>query len=64
MKPYAQRKEITVNIVEAAEILNIQPDAAHMVVKAAWHALAKLHHPDQGGDTAAMQKINEAHNYM
>ena len=52
------------NITEAAEILNIQPNADHLVVKAAWHALAKRHHPDQGGDTATMQRINEAHNYM
>lgn len=52
------------NITEASKTLNIQPDADHAVVKAAWHALAKRHHPDQGGDTATMQKINEAHNYM
>ncbi|MBU2764639.1 J domain-containing protein, partial [Acidithiobacillus ferrivorans] len=52
------------NIVEAAEILNVRHDADHMVVKAAFHALAKIHHPDVGGDTAAMQRINEAHNYM
>lgn len=52
------------NIVEAAEILNIQPGADHLIVKAAWHALAKRHHPDQGGDTAAMQKVNAAHDYM
>ena len=52
------------NIVEAAEILNIRPSADHAVVKAAFHALAKIHHPDVGGDTAAMQRINEAHNYM
>ena len=54
----------TMNVIEAAEILNVRHDADHAVVKAAFHALAKRHHPDQGGDTAAMQKINEAHNYM
>lgn len=52
------------NITEAAEILNVRHDADHAVVKAAWHALAKRHHPDQGGDTAAMQRVNAAHNYM
>lgn len=52
------------NIVEAAEILNVRHDADHLVVKAAFHALAKRNHPDMGGDTAAMQRINEAHNYM
>lgn len=52
------------NITEAANILNVQPGADHLVVKAAFHALAKRNHPDMGGDTATMQKINEAHNYM
>ncbi len=52
------------NIVEAAEILNIRPSADHAVVKAAFHALAKIHHPDQGGDTAVMQRVNAAHDYM
>ncbi len=52
------------NIVEAAEILNVQPSADHMVVKAAWHALAKRNHPDQGGDTATMQQVNAAYDYM
>lgn len=61
----AQRKENIVDIVEAADILNIQPNADHAVVRAAFHALAKIHHPDhQGGDTAIMQRINEAHNYI
>lgn len=52
------------NIVEAADILNIRPSADHAVVKAAFHALAKIHHPDQGGDTAVMQRVNAAHDYM
>jgi hypothetical protein len=64
-KPHTQRKEIIMDIVEAAEILNIRPSADHAVVKAAFHALAKIHHPDHhGGDTAVMQKVNAAHNYM
>ena len=52
------------DIVEAADILNIRPSADHAVVKAAFHALAKIHHPDQGGDTAVMQRVNAAHDYM
>ena len=52
------------DIVEAANILNIRHDADHAVVKAAFHALAKIHHPDQGGDTAVMQRVNAAHDYM
>ena len=52
------------NIIEAAEILNIRHDADYLIVKAAYHALAKRHHPDMGGDTATMQRINQAHEYM
>lgn len=52
------------NVIEAATILNVRPDADHLVVKAAYHALAKRHHPDQGGDTATMQRVNAAYDYM
>lgn len=52
------------NIIKASDTLNVQHDADHLVVKAAWHALAKRHHPDTGGNTFEMQKINEAYNYM
>ncbi|WP_176712593.1 J domain-containing protein [Acidithiobacillus ferrivorans] len=52
------------DIIEAAEILNVRHDADHLVVKAAYHALAKRHHPDHGGDTDVMQRVNDAHNYM
>jgi hypothetical protein len=51
-------------ITEAADILNIRHDADHMVVKAAFYALAKRNHPDMGGNTALMQKINEAYDCM
>ena len=54
----------TMNILEAAEILNVRHDADHLVVKAAFHALAKRHHPDQGGDTATMQRVNAAYDHM
>jgi hypothetical protein len=54
----------TMNIIDAAEILNVRHDADYLVIKAAYHALAKKHHPDRGGDTATMQRINEAHDYM
>ncbi|MBU2770133.1 J domain-containing protein [Acidithiobacillus caldus] len=52
------------NIIDAAEVLNVRHDADHLVVKAAYHALSKKHHPDRGGDTATMQRINAAHDYM
>lgn len=52
------------NIIEAAEIMNVRHDADHAVIRAAYHALGKKHHPDMGGDTTTMQRINAAHDYM
>lgn len=40
--------------------LFVAADAPHEVVRAAYRALAKIHHPDIGGDPKKMQEINEA----
>lgn len=40
--------------------LCLLPTAPNALVRVAYRELAKLHHPDRGGDTAAMQKINRA----
>lgn len=42
------------------QTLHLLPSAPPAVVTAAYRALAQLHHPDKGGDTAAMQAINAA----
>ena len=46
-------------------ILQVQPDAHHSVVRAAYYQLAKLHHPDVSSDpeddNAAMELINRAY---
>ena len=45
--------------------LQVQPDAHHTVIRAAYYQLAKLHHPDvssgRADDNAAMQLINRAY---
>lgn len=41
--------------------LYVTDDAPFEVIKAAYNALAKLHHPDKGGDTTKMQQINAAY---
>jgi hypothetical protein len=41
--------------------LYLTPDAPPEVVRAAYRTCAARHHPDHGGDTAAMQHINLAH---
>ena len=40
--------------------LGLAGDASSDEIRAARRRLAKAHHPDQGGDPSAMQRINEA----
>lgn len=40
--------------------LHLQPDAPLEVAEAAYRALARRHHPDAGGDTVTMQRLNAA----
>jgi hypothetical protein len=40
--------------------LHLLPSAPWPVVDAAYRQLARIHHPDAGGDTEGMQKINAA----
>jgi curved DNA-binding protein CbpA len=41
-------------------VLHVSRNASPEVIEAAYHALAKLHHPDVGGSDAAMQRLNRA----
>ena len=45
------------------EVLGIRPDTGPEIIKAAYLALAKIYHPDNGTqpDAAKMAEINEAH---
>ncbi len=45
---------------EAFAVLCLTPQAPAPLIRLAFRELAKLHHPDHGGDTAAMQKVNNA----
>jgi hypothetical protein len=45
---------------EACQRLYILPEAPVEVAEAAYKALARLHHPDVGGDTETMQALNDA----
>jgi hypothetical protein len=42
------------------EVLGLRPDADAEEIRAARRDLARRHHPDRGGDAAAMQAVNEA----
>lgn len=41
-------------------VLGVVHGATHDDVRRAWLALARRHHPDRGGDAAAMQAVNDA----
>lgn len=45
---------------EACTLLFVTPDAPISVAEAAFKALARRHHPDVGGDTETMQRLNNA----
>jgi DnaJ-domain-containing protein 1 len=46
---------------DAYATLGVRPDAPREVIEAAHKALARTHHPDRGGKTADMQRINAAY---
>jgi hypothetical protein len=47
-------------VTDPFSVLGLGPDATSDHVRAARRELAKRHHPDRGGDPAAMQAVNEA----
>lgn len=44
----------------AFAVLHLLPSAPPALVDAAFRCLAKLHHPDRGGDVETMRRLNEA----
>lgn len=46
------------------DILGVHPDADEEVIQAAYQALVKKHHPDQGGDHDKFQRIKEAYDQI
>lgn len=44
----------------ALAILDLDADASDAAVAARFRALVQRHHPDRGGDTATLQRLNEA----
>lgn len=52
--------QIVMSRQQAAAELYLLPNAPAEVVSAVYKALCKVHHPDAGGDTATMQRINAA----
>jgi DnaJ-domain-containing protein 1 len=60
-QPTKHKRTHTRTAPDAFATLHLLPSAPPEVVRASYKALAMKHHPDHGGDTEAMQKINEAY---
>lgn len=45
---------------EALAVLGLSDPVGNREIKAAYRRLAMRHHPDRGGDTATLQRLNEA----
>jgi hypothetical protein len=43
------------------EVLGIRPDAPEEVMEAAYKGLAKVHHPDKGGDPEVFKEVQDAY---
>jgi hypothetical protein len=43
------------------DILGVNPKAPQEVIQAAYKALSRIHHPDAGGSTLEMKRINQAY---
>src|SRR5262245_32913850 len=60
-RPVAPQPTVVASeLQQACTLLYITPDAPMEVAEAAFKALARLYHPDVGGDTATFQAINNA----
>jgi hypothetical protein len=60
-QPPPPKKVTLVPHVECYRALYLVPGCPPELVKAAYRCLAQIHHPDKGGSSEAMQKINEAY---
>lgn len=59
-----QRRAVSVDVTEAARLLNIRPDAPRDAILAAHRSLIERVHPDTGGSPALAAKVNRARDTM
>lgn len=52
------------NVIEAAALISTSASDTDEGIKQSWRWSASKWHPDRGGDHEAMQKINEARDYL
>jgi len=58
------QEQYEINWRDYYAILGVNPAAEPEVIKAAYNALAKKHHPDAGGNAERMKSINEAYEVL
>ena len=51
----------SVSNVSAYATLHLQPDTPFDIVEAVWRHLARVHHPDKGGDAESFMRYHEAY---
>lgn len=52
------------DLAAAYRTLYLTPDAPAEVIKAVYRTLSKIHHPDSGGSTSDMQRLNAAYDRL
>ncbi len=53
-----------INVLELHKILEIKFPASKVEIRKAFLRLAKIHHPDKGGDEKKFKEINSAHEIL
>ncbi|MBN1322083.1 MAG: DnaJ domain-containing protein, partial [Thermoleophilia bacterium] len=59
-----ERQRCTKTLPDYYEVLEVSPRARQSVIDKAYRALMREDHPDQGGDVAGAQLINEAYEIL
>lgn len=50
--------------VDPYAVLHLRPTAPQAIIRAAWRELARMLHPDQGGDPEEFLRAKEAYEYL
>lgn len=61
---HSDLRDPQVSLTPAYATLHLLPTAPLELVKAAYRCLARINHPDVGGDTRSMQQLNIAYAYI
>lgn len=51
-------------VTDPYAVLHLRPTAPQAIIRAAWRELARMLHPDQGGDPEEFLRAKEAYEYL